>query len=124
MKKVENMIRMKSVYYACIIVIALLCITITACSNDDNQTTSWIEGKWELTFDPDGDKTDWLIFQNDNSIVLETSDGRKISGEYIISQNDIFLTFKVNSKSVDLRLTVSDDKSKLMNNSGAYYTKL
>ncbi len=118
------MIRMKSVYYACIIVIALLCITITACSNDDNQTTSWIEGKWELTFDPDGDKTDWLIFQNDNSIVLETSDGRKISGEYIISQNDIFLTFKVNSKSVDLRLTVSDDKSKLMNNSGAYYTKL
>ncbi len=115
------MIKMKSVYYLCIIVLLLL--WTPACNNNNNQDTSWIEGIWELTFDPDNNITDWLIFHNDNIIILETGDGREISGEYTISENNISLTFKVNDKTVDIKLTASNDKSKLSNNSGAYYTK-
>lgn len=119
------MIKMKSAY--CPFVVVLVFLWLSACSNDSGSqaaSVDWLTGKWELTFDPDANETDWLVFREDGTASVETPDGRKIPCKCNISENVVVLTFKIKGRSFDNRLSVSEEKSRLTNDSGAYYTKL
>lgn len=78
----------------------------------------WVVGKWQLVYDPDGGKTDYLEFLA-NGDVTSSGPAGKYEGFYIAShgmvkavltihEKDLILTFHHNSDNTELRIVTSD----------------
>jgi len=99
--------------------------------NDTNcyrQALPWLHGGWELAFDPDNSKTDWMFFNNKTcKFGLIHNDGRSTSLLSYAANYQRDGTFIINvyliKYSKIIRLTVPADRSKIYNETGAYYTK-
>ena len=76
---------------------------------------AWLYGKWEMSFDPDGNEKDWLQFDADGKVTSISSSGNGPTGSYVVSGNQVQMTFTLKTKSVSMALTVSPDKKKLLN---------
>jgi len=86
--------------------------------------TSWLVGKWKLTFDPDGGETEWFVFGPDGHVSLRGEKGLNIEGSYRpAGSNTLKIIFQVSGKTIPLDLAVSADRARLINDSGAYYTR-
>ena len=83
----------------------------------------WLHGTWELTYDPDNNDKDWIEFTKFGKTIIKGTSGPGYEGFYRVKNNKIILGFKVQHKYREIEMTISKDKSKLMNKSGAYYTK-
>jgi hypothetical protein len=57
---------------------------------DDDQ---WVIGKWELSYDPDGAKTDWLIFKPNGDVISRGQDGTEYTGMYIVTPEGVKTVF-------------------------------
>lgn len=85
-------------------------------------TETWLHGIWELTYDPDNNEKDWIIFNQFGRVVVKGRDV-EFEGYYSVNNNKVKLSILIRNRPVEMEMTVSNDKSKLTNNSGAYYTK-
>ncbi len=74
----------------------------------------WLVGKWELTLDPDGGKTDWLEFGRDGKAASITSDGRRIPGEYVVTAGKVQVVYSYQGKSIPITLSHTPDRKKLL----------
>ena len=83
-----------------------------AFANDD-----WLIGKWELYFDPDGSKTDYVEFKTDGDAISSGPNG-EFEGLYIVSpesvkavftykEKDFIMTFHFNEQRDELRIVTS-----------------
>jgi len=88
----------------------------------------WLNGGWELAYDPDNSKTDWMFFNNETcKFGLVYHDGNKSGLHYYYVKHNRDGTFDIwisgRNTTHQTRLTASADRSKVYNESGAYYTK-
>jgi hypothetical protein len=106
-------------------VAALLLVALTtACSDGSGAAAQqWLHGAWELTFNPDQDSEDDLVFAKDGSMRVHAANARVIDGKYLVSGNELLMLLVVNGKPVEVRFEISPDKSRLIYKNGAYYTK-
>ncbi len=102
----------------------LFVVMASACgSGGDPGAQQWLHGTWELTFNPDRDDEDNLVFDEDGVVRILTADNRVLNGRYQVSDNDLLLVLVVNDKPVDVSFEISPDKTRLVYRNGAYYTK-
>ncbi len=87
-------------------------------------SATWLHGTWELAYDPDNGEKDWLIFSKTGMFKVKDSGGIQVSGPYILNADKVKLIFRVKERTRELELTISKDKSRISNSSGAYYTKV
>lgn len=81
-----------------------LCVTYSAMSADDE---AWVYGKWELSYDPDGAKKDWLEFLP-NGDAWSIGDNGRIQGMYIVDGETVKAVFSWKGK--DFIMTFHGDK--------------
>lgn len=98
-------------------------VMFSGCSGNEAEKHAWLHGTWELTFNPDNDDSDVLTFKPDGTVTVDTIDGRQISGQYAVLDQELALTLVSNQKIVDVRFTISPDQSRLIYENGAYYTR-
>ena len=73
------------------------------------ESESWVYGKWELSYDPDGAKKDWLEFMP-NGDAWSIGDNGRIQGMYIVDGNTVKAVFTWKGK--DFIMTFHGDKKK------------
>ena len=106
------------------IVISMVFVFISACSyTSDSKDAVWLHGVWELTHNPDKDDADNLDFKDDGTVIVRTQDGREIHGKYLIDENHLKMTLVIPKNIIDVEFTISEDKTKLIYENGAFYTK-
>ena len=53
----------------------------------------WVIGKWELVYDPDGARKDWLEFAANGDAVNIWPDGERVPGMYIVTPQGVKAVF-------------------------------
>jgi len=101
---------------------------LKAVAESSEQTTitfsqTWLHGLWEMAYDPDGDKKDWMYFDDVGTFSLKDEKKVLVRGYYTIKEEKVIVAAEVRQKIVEIVLTVSANKKKLYNDSGAYYTR-
>ena len=86
------------------VVLLSLCATCTALSAEDE---SWVFGKWELSYDPDGSKKDWIEFLPNGDAWSIGANG-KIQGMYIVDGDTVKAVFTWKGK--DFIMTFHGDR--------------
>lgn len=61
---------------------------------------AWIYGVWQLSYDPDASKPDYLEFLPNGDVFNIGHDGARISGMYVVSDDRVTAVFSQNSKDV------------------------
>ena len=100
-------------YKLIVLLLAGLFWIATSLAGDD----TWLLGKWELTYDPDGAKKDYLEFLADGD-AYSTGPLGKQGGFYVVSADsvkavftykdkDIIMTFHFNEARDELRIVTS-----------------
>ncbi len=74
----------------------------------------WLDGKWELTHDPDGSEKDWLEFSGDGKAFSISPKGRVVTGDYTLNGDTVNIVFSHNGKAIFQRLSRSSDRKKLL----------
>jgi len=103
----------------CLMVVAMSACSGMGCDND----AVWLHGTWELTHNPDKDDSDILVFKDDGTVTVKTEDGREIPGKYLVDDNRLKMTLATARNVIDVEFTISQDKTKLLYQNGAFYTK-
>ncbi|MEJ2508496.1 MAG: hypothetical protein P8009_03270 [Gammaproteobacteria bacterium] len=89
----------------------------------------WVVGKWELTYDPDGAKKDWLEFKPNGDVISVFPDGERVLGLYIVTPDGVKAVFTYKGKDVIMIFHVDEQHRHLRivtSRSGreSIYTKL
>lgn len=92
----------------------LLFWNISAAQAGTAEDNGWIIGKWELSRDPDGGRTDWMEFERDGKAASITSDGRRIPGEYTVKAAEVSIVYSYLGHSIPVVLTFTPDRKKLL----------
>ena len=96
-------------------------------SNCYGRAIPWLNGGWELAYDPDISKTDWMFFNNKTcKFGLVYHDGNPSTLHNYSVKHNSDGTFSISvtwGNSKQIKLTASADRSKVYNETGAYYTK-
>jgi len=77
----------------------------------------WLVGKWELSYDPDGDKKDFIEFKSDGDAISSGELG-EVEGLYLVNhesvkavftykEKDFIMTFFYNPQKDELRIVTS-----------------
>jgi len=83
-----------------------------------------LSGKWILTYYPDGPvQEDWMIFRESGDAYLGSQSGVYLTCPYKIDGNNVILTCSIKEKTKSLIMHAQDGYTKLMNPSGAIYSK-
>ncbi len=107
------------------LVIWLLSATLgSANAGADSNANRWIIGTWELAYDPDSDPKDWLIFEEGQQITVRSPTGELTRGIYQVNDDVVILFVIAGSRPLQIPMSVSADRERLNNSSGAYYTKV
>jgi hypothetical protein len=86
------------------LVLMSICASYPAMSAEDD---SWLVGKWELSYDPDGAKKDWLEFLPNGDAWSIGANG-KIQGMYIVDEDTVKAVFTWKKK--DFIMTFHADR--------------
>lgn len=73
----------------------------------------WLLGKWELSYDPEGNEKDWIEFSESSEVVSITADGRRISGIYKVSDSEVNISFSYKGLTIPIRYTYTPEKNTL-----------
>jgi hypothetical protein len=122
---------MQRVTLSVTILIAIPILCSVACTAQDPSPSSetWLHGKWELSYDPDGSPKDYLTFSADGAVVSSSPDGDEIRGTYTVDGNRLKMVFRRGNKTASAEMEITEDRSKLLNHSErtgttAEYTKI
>ncbi len=91
--------------------LALALVVATAPARAADET--WLLGRWQLVYAPDGDPTDWLEFAPDGRMTSIAPNGRRSGGAYVTTGREVQLNFKVGTQSVIITLTHEPDRQRL-----------
>lgn len=98
--------------------------TVGACGSDsDPAGQAWLHGTWVLTFNPDRDSRDDLVFRDNGGVEVHTEDNRVVNGIYRIRDDQLVLLLEIKDQVVDVNFDIAPDKSRLTYKNGAYYTR-
>lgn len=75
---------------------------------------TWLVGKWELSYDPDGNQKDWLEFTKNREVFSISPNGRRVPGEFVVTDSEISITYTLNGKAIPMTLKFTPDKQKLL----------
>jgi len=102
---------------------AIFFVSLTGCFEEEKVDTSWVLGTWELAHNPENDDNDKLVFDSDQSVTVLAEKGGKLQGSYQYASGKLKLSLQAARKTIEVEFEVSSDHSKLIYESGAYYTK-
>ncbi|MFQ5470901.1 MAG: hypothetical protein ACE5EH_11445 [Gammaproteobacteria bacterium] len=106
-------------------VFVLLSVSLVGCGKKESlQQHDWLEGKWELTHNPENDDEDVLEFRFPNVVKIYSENGRIIVGEYLIEGNKVVITLRSQRRDMSVEFNISTAKDRLTYKSGAFYTKM
>ena len=97
------------------VAMCLLLFSVATVSAEPDE--SWLHGKWELTYDPDGADKDWLEFLPDGDVYSSGPLGR-LAGFYIVDgdavkavltfrDKDFIMNFKADRQAGQLKIVTS-----------------
>jgi hypothetical protein len=95
-----------------------LAVVLGAATAARGAEDGWLLGRWERVRSPEGDKKDWLEFAPDGRMTSITPDGRRLGGQYAVTEREVQLNYKVGSQSILITLTYGPDKARLYARSG------
>lgn len=84
------------------------------------EDNSWLVGRWQLHYDPDGSDTDYLVFKANGDFFNIDPQGHEVHGFYMVvpgavravlttkEGKDLLLTFFYNKAKTELRIVTSD----------------
>jgi len=72
----------------------------------------WLVGKWELTFDPDGDKKDFIEFRADGDAISSGELG-VVEGLYLVNHENVKAVFTYKEKDFIMTFFYSPQKDEL-----------
>ena len=104
---------MHAKFYTWILIVWLTPNICVYAGNDD-----WLVGTWKLHYDPDGGKTDYIIFKANGDAISSGPLG-EVEGFYTINpdsvkavfsykKRDFIMTFHFNARHDELRIVTSD----------------
>ncbi len=99
------------------VVAALLLVVNTLAISIAKAEDEWLIGKWQLHYDPDGAKKDFVEFRQDGD-AISTGPKGEFEGLYIVSpdsvravftykEKDVIMTFHFNEQRDELRIVTS-----------------
>lgn len=59
---------------------------------------SWVEGRWTMSYDPDGARPDILEFLPNGDVINIGPDGNRINGMYVVSDDRVTTVFSQTGK--------------------------
>jgi hypothetical protein len=74
----------------------------------------WLLGKWELSYDPEGNEKDWVEFSEGAEVISITPDGRRIPGIYRVNDSEINISFSYKGLTIPIRYTYTPAKNQLL----------
>lgn len=78
------------------------------------ETASWLLGRWELKFDPDGSPKDFLEFGEGGQVVNISPQRRQAAGVYVIKEEGVKASFVMpNGKTLPFLFIPTTDKRQL-----------
>ncbi len=107
----------QAIFVAMLFLIWLAQVTATEMASPDSSEDAWLVGKWELTFDPDGDKKDFIEFKT-NGDAISSGELGEVEGLYLVNpesikavftykEKDFIMTFFYNKQKNELRIVTS-----------------
>ena len=102
---------------------AVFFVSLSGCFGEEKVNTSWLLGTWELTHNPEKDDQDKLVFDADDSVTVLAEKVGELQGSYQYVDGKLKISLPVQRKTIEVEFEVSSDHSKLIYQSGAYYTK-
>jgi len=106
------------------LVLMLAGLILLGCSGGAQQTTPpWLLGRWQLSYNPQQDDNDILLFSQGGKVRIETEAGRSLNGHFLIQQEQLLLLVQIGQRSVETRFRISEAKDQLIFSNGAYYMK-
>lgn len=95
-------------------VLVLLCLLVLAGGAQLRAADEeWLIGTWELHYDPDGARTDWLIFEPDGDVISRGPQGREFHGMYISTPEGVKTVFTHEGQDVIATFHHGDDRQVL-----------
>ena len=91
------------------VVLALLLGFSTFAADD-----MWLIGKWELSYDSDGNPKDWLEFAAEGRAYSITPQGRRIPGRYTLKDSQIEVKYSFEGKMIPVTIRFSANKDLLL----------
>lgn len=76
--------------------------------------SDWLVGKWELSYDPDGNEKDWIEFTRQGQAFSISPSGRRVPGEYVVTDSEVRITYIFKGKSISITLKYTSEKKKLL----------
>lgn len=107
-----------------LLLMMLLTLVLVACSGTTPEAAPWLLGRWQVSYNPNNDDNDVMVFQPDAMVTIETEDGRTLPGQYQIKQDQLLLLIQVGQRNVETGFTISAARDRLVYKNGAYYTKV
>ena len=107
----------QALFMAMLFVIWLAQVTAAEMISPDSPADDWLVGQWELIFDPDGAKKDFIEFKADGDAISSGPLGR-VEGLYLVNhesvkavftymEKDFIMTFFYNQQKDELRIVTS-----------------
>ncbi len=62
------------------------------------QSNDWLMGTWQLSYDPDGDPTDKLVFKPGNAFTNITANGKSLNGKYEVNNGRVKVVLEKQGK--------------------------
>ena len=72
----------------------------------------WLVGKWELSYDPDGDKKDFIEFKSDGD-AISTGELGKVEGLYLVNPESVKAVFTYKEKDFIMTFFYTPQKDEL-----------
>ncbi len=102
---------------------AIFFVSLSGCFEEEKVDVSWVLGTWELAYNPEKDDQDKLVFDSDETVTVLAEKGGKLQGSYQYVDGKLKISLATQRKTIEVEFEVSLDHSKLIYESGAYYTK-
>ena len=93
--------------------IIVILLTLIVVVDNANASDDWIVGKWELSYDPDGRKKDWIEFHTNGDAWSVWQNGERIEGLYIVAPHSIKAVFTYKDQDVIMTFFFDEKKQKL-----------
>ena len=101
-------------YYKLLLMGLLAALAMPVMAGDD----SWVQGRWEQSFDPDGSPKDYLEFLPNGDVYTIAANGERTNGMYVVTEDrvtsvfsrkgkDVIATFFFDAQHQELRIVTS-----------------
>ena len=107
----------------------ILFLSPTHSTAEDHSSATWIHGKWELSYEPDGSPKDFITFFRNGTVVNSLPGNEDTRGTYSIVGGRVKIVFKPGNTSFPIEMRIAEQRTKLIiysqrSGNTAEYTKV